>query len=406
MGKDTSPYVVGEYWLDKRRDGKSPDVWQIARYAPSSRSVIYRSTHKRSLEDAKGALNSFAESQWAKRKQEPSEARVIPMLMLYWQERGRKLINADQTGRSLRTFIGFLMQDEATTDAVVTDLNPALFERFREWRMGPHSFNVPWAGEDIEYASDGVSGNTVDRNLNDVRAAVNHAEANMRIPFAPRVKTVEKRYLNPERERVLTEDELARIFWYARHFPTMFRFVALQMVTSVRPDAAKKFDPTRQYDDRFGLIDLQPGAAPRTKKRNAVIPAIRPMKVVLRAWARDGYKPVDSNKTAWRNMRRVLDLSDDVFPKTIRHTIATELYNDPSVPERQVSEMLGHDLKLSRTSRIYAKYRPENMREAVAALTKIWMRTSKAARSYGADHLLTTTSKGKRIVIDRPREES
>src|SRR3546814_10866203 len=33
MAKDTSPFVVGEYWLDKRRDGKAGNVWQIARYS-------------------------------------------------------------------------------------------------------------------------------------------------------------------------------------------------------------------------------------------------------------------------------------------------------------------------------------------------------------------------------------
>lgn len=399
MAKDTSPWIVGDYWLDKRRDGKSPDVWQIARYAPASRSVIYRSTHKRSLDDAKAVINAFVEGEAAKRKQQPHEAKVIPLMMAYWQERGRKNINHDQTARSLRTFIGFLNQDEATLNAVVTDLTPVLFERFREWRMAPHGFEVPWGGKTLPYSSPGVSGDTVDRNINDIRAAINHAEANMRIPFAPKIKMVETRYKNPLRERVLTRYELARIVWYAYHSPALFRFVTLQMVTSVRPDAAKKFNPLTQYDDHFGLIDLQPEAAPRTKKRNAIIPAIRPMRVVLRAWQRDGYKPVDSNKTAWRNMRKVLGLSDDVFPKTIRHTIATWLYSNPKVPERQVSEMLGHEGELRRTSKLYAKYQYDRMAEAVEALTTIWMEISRLARRYAADHLLTTGPKGKRIVV-------
>ncbi len=137
-------------------------------------------------------------------------------------------------------------------------------------------------------------------------------------------------------------------------------------------------------------------AIPRS---TSIIPAIRPMQVVLRAWARDGYHPVDSNKTAWRKMRSVLGLSDDVFPKTIRHTIATRLYNDPSVPERQVSEMLGHEGKLSRTSKLYAKYDPSRLKEATAALTTIWIEVSKDARLYAADHLLTTGTNEKREVV-------
>lgn len=390
MGRETSPYIVGDYWLDKRRDGKSPAVWQIARYEAGSRSVIYRSTHKRDLEEAKGVIVAHAEGERAKGKQEPHDARAIPILILYWKEKGRKNANHDQTARSIRTFIGFLAQDEAGLNVVVADLIPALFERFREWRMGPHGFDLPWEGKDYSYRSDGVSGDTVNRNLNDIRAAVGHAQDNMRIALAPKIKVVDAIHLNPLRERVLSLDELARIVWYAYHSPALFRFVTLQLCTSVRPEAAKKFNPIRQYNDRTGLIDLQPDATPRTKKRNAIIPAIRPMKPVLRAWARDGYQPVKSNKTAWRVMRKALGLSADVFPKTIRHTIATWLYADESVPERQIQAILGHAIDLHRTTQVYAKYDPTRLRQAVRALTTIWRDVSREARRYSADHLLTT----------------
>lgn len=407
MPREDSPYIVGEYWLDKRRDGKSPDIWQIARYAPASRSVIYRSTHERGLEDAKPKIIAHAAAERAKGKQQPHEAQVVPLMVTYWQERGKGLINHDQTARSLRTFAAFLMQDSVGAGAVVTDLTPVLFDRFRTWRMGQHSFKVRWSGQEFDYASEGVSGDTVDRNINDVRAAVNHAEANMRIPYAPKIRMVAPEHRNARRERVLSDDEMARLFWYARqHSPALFRFVALQLATAVRPDAAKKFNPVKQYNDRFGYIDLQPEAAPRTKKRNAVLPAIRPMRVVLRAWSRDGYKPVDSNKTAWRNMRKVLGLSDDVHAKTIRHTIATLLHHDPSVPGRQVSELLGHGTDMNRTTMLYAKYNPDALKDAVRALTRIWLRTSRNANAYGADHLLTTGPKGRRIIVDRTKEES
>jgi integrase len=395
MPRETSPYVVGEFWLDKRRDGKSPDIWQIAR--SQARSVIYKSTGKRALDDAMPILDAYFANERSKQKQPAGEAQVVPILWRYWIEKGRKNINSDQTGRSLRTFVAFLEQDDAGPGAVVTDMLPTLFERFREWRMAPHAFEMDWDGEHFDYTSDGVAGDTVTRNLNDIRAAFNHAEENQRIPYAPKVRAVGEQHLNPLRERVLTEDELARIVWYAFHFPRLFRFVALQMCTSVRPMAALRFDPKTQYE--AGLIDLQPKAKARTKKRNAVIPAIRPMRVVLRAWQREEVEPVESIKTSWRTMRKVLDLSADVFPKTIRHTIATWLYNDSSVPERQVSEMLGHEGKLSRTSKLYAKYDPRRLQEVVRALTTIWMRISRLARAYGADHRLTTEDKSKPLAV-------
>jgi integrase len=386
MSDDGDRYTDGDYWLDKRRDGKSPDIWQIATKA--RRTVIYRSTRERSLERAKAALHAYAAEQRATKPQPASEADVAALVMTYWREHGRNAINADQTARSLRTFLAFLAQDRSTVP-VVTDLNKALFERFRAWRMGPHSFEMPWAGKPVSYASDGVSGATVQRNVNDVRAAVRYAEDNLRIPSSPRIRDVPKQFRSPPRERLLTIDELGRMAWYASHNPDLFRYIALQLATAVRPDAARKFDPAAQYDPATNLIDLHPHEAPQTKKRNAIVPAIRPLRPVLAAWAREGAKQVGSHKTAWRNMRRVLDLSPDVHAKTIRHTVATMLNRAATVPQREVSELLGHEGELARTSRIYAKYRPEYLQNATRALGRIWLEVSRAARSYNADHRLT-----------------
>lgn len=399
MSRETSPYIVGDFWLDKRRDGRAQKIWQIARAERGT--VIYRSTGKVDLDEAKAELEAHLLQLRSLSKQQANEANVIAHLVNYWKERGQNLTNHDQTNRSLRTFAAFLMQDKAGVGAVVTDLTPLLFERFRKWRMGPHSFNLEWFGEVYDYASEGVKGATVQRNINDVRAAINHAEDNLRIDRAPKIKDVEQRYQSPPKDRLLTESEMARIAWYAFHNADLFRFVALQMVTSVRPQAALKFDPRLQYDDRSGLIDLQPANTPQTKKRNAIIPAIRPMRVVLRAWAKEGPKTVTTRKTAWRIMRRTLDLSEDVKPKTIRYTVATWLYEMEWVPERQISEMLGHidDIGLARTSRIYAKYRPEQMGKVVKGLTMIWMKISRLARAYSSDHILTTVGQGGRNVV-------
>lgn len=402
MPRENSPYVRDPYWLDHRRDGRSR-FWQIARYEGGT--VLYRSTRKLELDDAVAAMDAFIDKQKSLGPQKPEDAPVAGMLVNYWLEKGVKAINSDQTSRSLRTFLAFLIQDAAGAKAVVTDLTPALFERFREWRMGPHEFKLSWFGEEHDYGSAGVSGATVQRNINDVRAAVHHAEDNLRIPLAPRIKDLDQRYLSPPRERVLTLEELGRIAWFASHNPSLFRFVALQLATGVRPMAAMAFDPATQYDDRRGLIDLQPGASPQTRKRNSIIPAIRPIRPVLRAWAKDGADGVKSRKTAWRNMRKALGLSDDVFPKTIRHTVATMLYEDDSVPEREIVEMLGHEGKLARTTRIYAKYNPNRLRAVSRSLTTIWLAVSREARSFGSGHSLATGLSGGKIKVVAKGEE-
>ena len=393
MPRETSPYVVGEYWLDHRRDGKAAGIWQIA--FNRGRSVVYRSTRTRELKDAQAILHAFVEEERARTtRQEPGDAGVAAILVTYYREKGSKAVNRDQASRSLRTFLAFLLQDEVGHGAVVTDLTPALFERFREWRMGPHSFQLAWFGEDFDYSSEGVKGATVQRNINDVRAAVHYAADNMRITHAPRIADLDERYRSTPRERVLTIDEMARIAWYASHNKELFRFVALQFATAVRPQAALAFDPKTQFDAKRGLIDLQPGAAPQTRKRNSILPAIRPMRMILRKWAKEGGTRVSSRKTAWRIMRRTLGLSADVHPKTIRHTVATLLYEDETVPEREVVEMLGHDGKLARTTKIYAKYRPDRMQGVVRALTTLWRAVHREAKAFGAVHELSTRGQG------------
>lgn len=402
MSRETSKYVRDPYWLDKRRDGKSPDIWQIARAERGT--VIYRSTRKRELSDAIAVLDAYVEEERSKKSnQAPAEALAAAHIINYWKERGKKLVNNDQTGRSLRTFLAFLMQDEAGVQAVITDLTPVLFERFREWRMAQHAFSLEWFGETYDYSSaKGVSGATVQRNINDVRAAVNFAVANMRIPMAPKIKDLPEEYRSEPRDRVLSLAELGKITWYVKQNPALGRFFALQLGTAVRPQAALKFDPRIQYDDRTGLIDLQPEKSKRTKKRNAIIPAIRPLRVVLRAWARDTEATVASRKTAWRNMRRALGLSADVHPKTIRHTVATLLYADPTVPEREIVEMLGHDGKLARTTRIYAKYDPTRLHNVTRSLTTLWVQVRREAKRFGSDQKLTKGNRGQpfRVVSE------
>lgn len=397
MPREKSPYVRDPYWLDKRRDGRSP-YWQIAQ--PRGGTIVYRSTREVDENKARIAMDAYIDQQKSLGPQQPHDAGVISMLVNYWNEKGCKSVNSDQTSRSLRTFAAFLAQDKATAHAVVTDLTPTLFERYREWRMGPHGFKLRWFGKLVDYQSEGVSGATVQRNINDVRAAIHHAEDNLRIPFAPRIKDLDQRYMSPPRERVLTIEEMGKIAWFASHNPALFRFVALQLATGVRPMAALAFDPVTQYDDNRGLIDLQPGASPQTRKRNSIIPAIRPIRPVLRAWAAEGADCVKSRKTAWRNMRRTLNLSDDVYPKTIRHTVATLLYENDSVPEREIVELLGHEGKLARTTRIYAKYNPNRLRAVSRALTTIWLEVSRERRRFGADHSLATGLSSGKLAVE------
>jgi integrase len=400
MSRETSPYIVGEYWLDKRRDGKS-DFWQITTYHAASRSERYRSTKCRGLEDAKAVIHVYVEEQRAKRPQNVEDAKVIPLLLAAWAESGKKVVSPEQIASSLRCFIGFLMQDMATPDVTVAQLNQQLFERFRVWRMGEHSYDVPWAGKDYKHKSKGVRGETVQRNLEDIRSALNFHADNGRLAFVPKVASLAGKYRSPPKDRVLSTEELGAMVGYSAHNPDLHRYILLMLATAVRPEAGNMFDPSLQWSG--ALIDLHPPEWERTKKVNPVLPVIPELVPILKAWAKDGATKVKSRKTAWRTMRRALGLSDDVEAKTIRHTVATRL-RTMGVPAEEVETLLGHRV-LKKTTAVYAKYDPAYLKRTRVALSKIFREVSAAAQKWTASHSLSKVGNNRRLVVALKDEE-
>lgn len=403
-------YTVGEFWLDKRRDGKSPNIWQIATYSAKSRSVIYRSTKCRSIEDAKPILHAYVERERARKPQSPQDARVLPHLILYYQEHGINNVNSAQSATSMRAWIGFFMQDELGPDVTFAQVNPQVGARFVTWRSGAHSFNVPWQGREYPLTSPGIKGESIQRNIEDFRVALNHAAKRSRVPYTPRIESVKTESRSLPRDIRLTLPQLGAMVGFARAHPnddpTMpadvqtLRWLLIMIATACRPNAALAFDPALQ--DRGTLLDLQPPAWRRTKKRNPTVPCIAPLRPILDDWRSAPHKTVKSRRTAFRTMRDALGLPIDVVPKTIRHTIATEM-RARRVPGPEVSGILGHVATdgMARTSSVYAKYDPDYLGMAREVLTTIFEEVIRHADDWAADHVRTRLNNGPTIVMNR-----
>lgn len=400
MSRETSPYIVGEYWLDKRRDGKSPEIWQIARYANKTRSIIYKSTKRRLLDEAKPIIHAYDAEQRANKYQSNDDAAVIPQLILYIRERSDIIVNIQQSKSSMRVFIGFLMQDELSVNATFSQVNKAVWQRFIKWRMNPHEYSVQWGGREYNHTSQGVSGETVSRNLDDIRAAFNYAEDQERIEAAPKVKSIDKRYRSPARDVQLSISQLSAIMGYAKQSNIgAYRWVCLMVATGVRPDAGLAFNPLEQ--DKGGLLDMQPKNWRRTDKGNPTVPCIEPLRPILNDWAANPHKIVKSRKTWWRQMRQILKLENDIVPKTIRHSIATML-KSKGVSGGQISGLLGHDdPEMKKVTNVYAKHDPRFMDKAKKKLTIIFNQIDSGCDKWCADHLLTKPKKGNGMRIDK-----
>lgn len=403
MSRETSPLIIGDYWLDKRRDGKSPDIWQVATYSGKSRSVIYRSTKRRTvdLDAAKQFLRSYeAEERSKEQDQDARQAELLPHLFNYLRERGPEVLRLDTVKSSFRAWIGFLMQDQLGQDATVAQITPGVVTRFRRWRMGPHSWEIEWGGKVFRHTSTGVTGQSVQRNIEDLRAALNYADGERRL-VAPKVPSVDKKLRPKKLTKVLSFRELGTVLGYAREDIGIWRELALMMGTAARPGVAMSFDPEAQWHG--DVIDLQPEGRELTDKRNALVPMIDPLRPILEAWQESPHERVKSRKRWWRTARRALALPG-IEAYDIRHTVTTYM-DEQGVPGAQMSGITGH-IPASRgiartTSDHYLHYDPRQADKAKKVLTKFFRAVMAEADQWTADHRRTIPVRGKPISVAR-----
>lgn len=401
MSREAPEYTIGDYWLCKRRNGRSPDIWQIAWYDTAARELKYRSTKCRTvdLDRAKEILRTFEADQRSKgRGQDNSLSPLVPHLFHYLKERGPEVKRLDTVKSSFRAWIGFLQQDELGTGAVVADVTKTMIARFRRWRMAPHEYAVQWNGKTFANTSQGVTGETVQRNIEDLRAALHHAEGEGRL-VAPRIASVERKFLSEARDLTFTPERLGAMLGYAYDDAPAYRWLCLMIATASRPGPALAFNPVTQWHG--DVLDLHPGGL-RTDKRNAVVPVIPPLVPVLTAWAQDDHAPVKSRKRWWRTMRRVLSLPVEAAPYTIRHTVATWM-DQEGVPGAEMSGIVGHipsHRGIARTtSRNYLHYDPRDCPKAVDALCKLFQSAQDHAAQWRAVHYLCKPERGRPITL-------
>jgi integrase len=330
---------------------------------------------------------------------------LLPHLFNYLREHGPDVKRLDTIKSSFRAWIGFLMQDPLGTGAMIADITPGVATRFRRWRMGPHSWEIEWDDKVYRHQSKGVSGQAVQRNIEDLRSALLHGEGELRFR-APKVPSVRKALRKKKRPaKLLDEKALGAMLGYAREDKGAFRELALMVATSCRPGAAQSFDPKAQWHD--DVLDLQDAEEEETDKRNAVVPVIEPLRPILEDWKKEPHDRVASRKRWWRTMRRALGLADE-RRYDIRHTVATMLDNS-GVPGVQISGITGHlpsTRNIARTtSQHYLHYDPHNCPQAKRALTRFFKRVMAEADQWNADHLRTKPEYKKPITVVQRLEE-
>jgi integrase len=210
----------------------------------------------------------------------------------------------------------------------------------------------------------------------------------------------------PIEQRVLTTQEIAALLEHAP--PHLWRYIMVAICTGGRPEAILELTRgPQQVDLEHRLIHFdQPGRA-QTRKRRATVPIVEPLVPVLSA-VRGFYvielhgRPVSSIKTALRNtaLRAGID-PKGLSAKTFRHTVAVELRR-AGVSEWECQGILGHRGS-SRTTETYARYRPDHLGEAAAAISAFVRAVQQGAANAPLDLVSKPSQRVSTVAQFRPR---
>jgi integrase len=224
----------------------------------------------------------------------------------------------------------------------------------------------------------GRGGSYTDRVLDSLRSALNQAHRLGEITSVPFIATVPRERFD---QRLPSKEELAAMWSAVLQEPHLRMFYVILLNTGARPNAILALTRS-QVDLERRLVNLQPRDRDETKKRNPVLPITDALLPHLRAATGDHLvswrdKPLDNIKTAWRRARVRAGLPIGFSPYGVRHALATEL-RARGMPEWECAGWLGHATPY-RTTEIYARYRPDYLSQARAAVDA-WVKEIGALR--------------------------
>jgi integrase len=251
-----------------------------------------------------------------------------------------------------------------------------------------------------DYIADRGSSGGARRDLEDLRAAINHHAKEGLHRGIVRVLLPAR---GAPRTRWLTRSEAARLIWVCwrtrerqkRHrgsdkdktLPTdrkpllhLARFILIGLYSGSRAAAIAAASPHkgvgRSYVDlENGIFYRLPEGQTETRKRQPPVPIPPRLLAHLRRWVDKGLvgghfvqwhgSGVRSVKTAFRTAVSLADLSGKVTPHTLRHTAATWLMQ-AGVDKWEAAGFLGMSVEM--LDRVYGHHHPDHLRTAARAL--------------------------------------
>jgi integrase len=329
-----------------------------------------RSTGTGSRESAEDALADFLvrqehRAQGRPRPRDPHDVLVTDLLTTYAIEHGGAAGDADRIAIAIVHLTGFFAGLSAgeITKKLCQDYGAQ-----RVYERGPES---------ARYTRQAAPG-TIRRELEVLRAAINHGHRQRRLLYAPHV------YLPPKpahKDVWLTRADVARLLWAARDYHVkayLPRFILLALYTGSRKTALLELKWS-QVDLVHGRVDLNPLGRGQTSKRRPVVAVPRTLLGHLRRWKRTAQTEWVIERMNDGEMGPVKDVKKglaaagrragrtDVTPHVLRHTAGTWMAQ-AGIDMHRIGGYLGQST--AEATSIYMHHHPDFQKEAGEALTR------------------------------------
>jgi integrase len=365
--------------------GQEPNqnVWYIYWYDPNTGRVKRHSSGTFNRGEAETALGRFiienAAASESSAIEPPERYLIVTALRWYLQERGAELASSEFAASAVDRLMDFF-----GPRATVSSVTPQVLKRYANERKRKVRRFKTKNGETVVASDKPISSATIRRELAVLSASFNHAIENGRLTSAPKVILPPQ---SPNKTRYLEREEVERLL-EACHEPHLRLFVLLAINTGARKGALLELK-WQQIDFANRLIYLNPEGREQTTKRRAIVPINDRLFDVLNKVRADIKQNAESRKKAGKpplppcdyviayqnapladikgSFKRACIRADlaKVTPHTLRHTAGT-LMALAGVDLFLIAKVLGHSVQ--KTTELYAHYRPDYLRQAVAVL--------------------------------------
>lgn len=215
----------------------------------------------------------------------------------------------------------------------------------------------------------GIKDGTIVTELGHLRMVLRWAEKRLLIPRAPYIE----RPAAPKPKDVYLTKAQARALITCATMPHIKLYIIVALSTGARNAAILDLTWDR-CDFERGMVDLRNPDISLPHKGRAIVPMTRTLRAALLGaqpgalsdyvieWA--GRKVGSVKKSLKESAARAR--VDDISPHILRHSAAVHMAED-GIPMEEIAQFLGHS-NPGITRRVYARYSPDYLRRAAAAL--------------------------------------